>query len=89
MRLMGKGFPTRAWMDFFPEIKGGKGHANDIFASGWLACGKGGCQKRPWNLSLLPAQSQAPESQAVPLQTDEEIHARCEALLGSEGRSGP
>jgi hypothetical protein len=42
-----------------------------------------------WNLVLLAAQSQAPDSQSAPLQVDEEIHALCEALIPLEGRSDP
>ena len=42
-----------------------------------------------WSLVLLAAQSQALDSQAAPLQADEEIHVRCEALIASEGRSEP
>jgi hypothetical protein len=42
-----------------------------------------------WNLVLLAAKSQAPDSQAAPLQVDEEIHALCEALIASECRVGP
>ena len=41
------------------------------------------------DLVLLGAQSQAPDFQATQLQIDEEIHARCEALIASEGRSDP
>jgi hypothetical protein len=37
-----------------------------------------------WSLVLLAAQSQTPDFQAAPLQADEEIHARCGALIGSE-----
>jgi hypothetical protein len=42
-----------------------------------------------WSLVVLAAQSQASDSQATQLQADEETHARCEALIASEGRLGP
>jgi len=42
--------------------------------------GAGGCRTARWNLVLLAAQSQEPDSQAAPLQADSEIRARCEAL---------
>jgi hypothetical protein len=37
--------------------------------------GAGGFRTAPSNLLLLVAQSQAPDSEAVPLQADEETHA--------------
>jgi hypothetical protein len=43
--------------------------------------GAGGFRTARWGLVLLAAQSQAPDSQAAPLQVDEEIHALCEALI--------
>jgi hypothetical protein len=49
----------------------------------------GGFRTARWNLLLLAAKTQAPDSQAAPLQTDEEIHALCEALIASEERSDP
>jgi hypothetical protein len=49
----------------------------------------GGFRTARWNLVLPGAQSQAPDSEAVPPRADEEIHARCEALIASEGRLGP
>jgi hypothetical protein len=49
----------------------------------------GGFRTVRWNLVLLAAQSQAPDSQSAPLQVDEEIHALCEALIPLEGRSDP
>jgi hypothetical protein len=50
--------------------------------AGWSRTGR-------WSLVLPGAQSQAPDSQAAPLQADEEVHARCGALIASEGRLGP
>ena len=52
-------------------------------------CASPGRGKPAQRRRLLAAQSQAPESQAAPLQFGEDIHARCEALIGSEGRLGP
>jgi hypothetical protein len=49
----------------------------------------GGFRTARWNLALLAARSQAPDFQATQLQTDEEIHARCEGLIASEGRLRP
>jgi hypothetical protein len=51
--------------------------------------GTSGFRTARWNLLLLAAQRQAPDSQAAPLKVDEEIHALCEALTASEGRSDP
>ena len=51
--------------------------------------GTGGFGTARWNLLLLAAQSQAPDSQAAPPQADEEIHAVCEALIAPEGRLDP
>ena len=42
-----------------------------------------------WNLHLLAAQSQTLDSQAAPLQAEEEIHVLYEALIASEGRLDP
>ena len=50
--------------------------------------GAGGFHTVRWNLVLPGTQSQAPNSQAAPLQADEEVHARREALIASEGRLG-
>jgi len=41
------------------------------------------------NLVFLAAQSREPGPQAALLQADEEIQARREALIASEGRSDP
>ena len=49
----------------------------------------GGFRTARWDFVLLAAQSQAPDSKATEPQFDEEIHARCEALIASEGRLGP
>jgi hypothetical protein len=51
--------------------------------------GAGEFRTARWNVVLLATQSQAPDSQAAPLQVDEEIHPLCEALIASEGRVGP
>ena len=42
-----------------------------------------------WSFVFLAAQSQAPDSKATEPQVDEEIHARCEALIAPEGQLGP
>jgi hypothetical protein len=42
-----------------------------------------------WKLAIAAAQNRAPDSQAAPLQADEEMHARCETPIGTEGRSDP
>jgi hypothetical protein len=49
----------------------------------------GGFRTARWSLALLAAKSEGPDSRAAPLQADEEIHAHCGALIGSEGRSDP
>ena len=49
----------------------------------------GGFRAARCSLALLAAKSQGPDSRAVPLQADEEIHALCEALIASEERSDP
>ena len=51
--------------------------------------GAAGFRTARWNLVLLAAKNQAPDSQAAALQVEEEIHALCEALIASEGRLGP
>jgi hypothetical protein len=43
--------------------------------------GAGGFRTARWSLVLPGPQSQAPDSQAAPLQADEAIHALCEALI--------
>jgi hypothetical protein len=43
--------------------------------------GAGGFRTARWSLVLLAAQKRAPDSRAVPLQAEQEIHARCEALM--------
>jgi hypothetical protein len=50
--------------------------------------GAAGVRTARRNFMLLASQSQAPGSQAAPLQADGEIHARCEAMIVSEGRLG-
>ena len=50
---------------------------------------KRGFRTARWNLLLLAAPSQVPDSQAAPLQVDREIDALCEALITSEGRLDP
>ena len=51
--------------------------------------GAGGFRTARWNLLLLAAQSQTPDTQAAALQVDEEIHARCEALIASKAQADP
>ena len=49
----------------------------------------GGFRTAGRNLLLLAAQSQTPDTQAAALQVDEEIHARCEALIASKAQADP
>jgi len=51
--------------------------------------GAGGFRTAGWDLVLPAAQGLAPDSEAAPRRADDKIHARCEALIASEGRSKP
>jgi hypothetical protein len=51
--------------------------------------GAGGFRAARWNMVLLEAEGQAPDSQATQLQADEEIRARYQTLIASEGRPDP